>query len=415
MPKTANNTNRPSVLEVRLGETLVGTLTNLPNDQNLFVFDSAYVSDENRPVLSLSFYDAYRNPITNVRPVTRRLPPFFSNLLPEGALRQFIAERGEVNAQREFFLLWLLGNDLPGAVTVRDAEGRPLPPSEKNPTVARARAGRDVLRFSLAGVQLKLSAIGNPHRQLSIPASSVGGHWIVKLPSPAYPGLPENEFSMMEFARAVGIHVPEIGLIPLDKIPGIPEPWQKLKGNAYYIRRFDRGPHGKRIHIEDFNQLYGQFPEAKYKNYSYTNMANDLWRLTDETQFAEFIRRLIFNVAIGNNDMHLKNWSLIYPDGHTPLLAPAYDFVSTARYIADDRLALSIAKEKSPTELSMELLERFARKAQVPSKLVLDIARETADTMMSLWPAIQKELPLDRATRHQITEHMKSIPILRAR
>ena len=60
MPKTANNTNRPLVLEVRLGETLVGTLTNLPNDQNLFVFDSAYVSDENRPVLSLSFYDAYR-------------------------------------------------------------------------------------------------------------------------------------------------------------------------------------------------------------------------------------------------------------------------------------------------------------------------------------------------------------------
>lgn len=415
MPKTATNTNRPSVLEVRLGETLVGTLTNLPNDQNLFVFDSAYVADANRPVLSLSFYDAYRNPIADVRPVTRRLPPFFSNLLPEGALRQFIAERGEVNAQREFFLLWLLGNDLPGAVTVRDAEGRAVPPSEKNPTVARARAGRDVLRFSLAGVQLKLSAIGNPHRQLSIPASSVGGHWIVKLPSPAYPGLPENEFSMMEFARAVGIQVPEIGLIPLDKIPGIPEPWQQLKGNAYYIRRFDRGPRGKRIHIEDFNQLYGQFPEAKYKNYSYTNMANDLWRLTDETQFAEFLRRLIFSVAIGNNDMHLKNWSLIYPDGHTPLLAPAYDFVSTVRYIAEDRLALSIAKEKSPTELNMELLERFARKAQVPSKLVLDIARETANTIISLWPAIQKNLPLDRTTRDQITEHMKSIPILKNR
>jgi serine/threonine-protein kinase HipA len=398
---------------VRLGETLVGTLTNLPNDQNLFVFDAAYIADANRPVLSLSFYDAYRNPIPDVRPVTRRLPPFFSNLLPEGTLRQFIAERGEVNAQREFFLLWLLGNDLPGAVTVRDAEGRALPPSEKNPAVARARAGRDVLRFSLAGVQLKLSAIGNPHRQLSIPASSVGGHWIVKLPSPAFPGLPENEFSMMEFARAVGIQVPELGLIPLDKIPGIPEPWQQLKGNAYYVRRFDRGPHGTRIHIEDFNQIYGQFPEAKYKNYSYTNMATDLWRLTDEKEFAEFIRRLIFNVGIGNNDMHLKNWSLIYPDGHTPRLAPAYDFVSTVRYIADDRLALSIAKEKSPQGLNVELLERFARKAQVPTKLVLDTATETADRMMSLWPAIQKELPLDQAARRQIKEHIKSIPLLR--
>jgi serine/threonine-protein kinase HipA len=415
MPKTTSNPNRPSVLEVHLGEALVGTLTNLPNDQNLFVFDANYIADENRPVLSLSLYDAYRNLVPNVRPVTRRLPPFFSNLLPEGALRQFIAERGEINAQREFFLLWLLGNDLPGAVTVRDAEGRSLPPSEKNPSVTRARAGRDVLRFSLAGVQLKLSAIGNPHRQLSIPASSVGGHWIVKLPSPAYPGLPENEYSMMEFARSVGIQVPEIGLMPLDKIPGVPVPWQQLRGNAYYIRRFDRGPNGKRIHIEDFNQLYGQFPEAKYKNYSYTNMATDLWRLTDEVQFAEFVRRLVFNVGIGNNDMHLKNWSLIYPDGRSPQLAPAYDFVSTVPYIADDRLALSIAKEKAPNQLNLELLERFARKAQVPNKLVVDTARETAEKMMTLWPKLQKELPLDRATRLQIAAHMKTIPLLQSR
>lgn len=414
MPKILSNANRPSVLEVRLGDTLVGTLTNLPNDQSLFVFDPEYIADANRPVLSLSFYDAFRAVAKNVRPVTRRLPPFFSNLLPEGALRQFIAERGEIDAQREFFLLWLLGNDLPGAVTVRDAEGRSLPPTQKNPNVARARAGRDVLRFSLAGMQLKLSAIGNPHRQLSIPASSVGGHWIVKLPSPAYPGLPENEFSMMEFARAVGIQVPEAGLIPLNEIPGVPIAWQQFKGMAYYIRRFDRGPKGKRIHIEDFNQLYGQFPEAKYKNYSYTNMAADLWRLTDDVQLAKFVRRLIFSAGIGNNDMHLKNWSLIYPDGRTPQLAPAYDFVSTVRYIADDRLALSIAKEKATERLNLELLARFARKAQVPSRLVLDTACETAGKMMALWPKLQKGLPLDRTTRLRITAHMRSVPLLQS-
>jgi len=414
MPKTTpGSSNRPTVLEVRLADTVVGTLTNLPNDQNLFVFDPAYIADSNRQVLSLSFYDAYRALTTNVRSVTRRLPPFFSNLLPEGALRQYIAERGEINVQRGFFLLWLLGNDLPGAVTVRDVEGRPLPPTEDNPAILRTRASREVLRFSLAGVQLKLSAIGNPNRQLSIPASSVGGRWIVKLPSPAYPGLPENEFSMMKFARAVGIDVPEIGLVPLEEIPGIPAQWKQLKGNAYYIRRFDRGPQGRRIHIEDFNQIYGQFPEAKYKNYSYTNMAADLWRLTDEAQFVEFIRRLVFSVGIGNNDMHLKNWSLIYPDGRTPRLAPAYDFVSTVRYIADDNLALSITKEKAADQVNLALLERFARKAQVPTKLVLDTARETADKMRTLWPTLQKELPLDRETRLRVTAHMKSVPLLK--
>ncbi|MDR3734607.1 MAG: type II toxin-antitoxin system HipA family toxin [Acidobacteriaceae bacterium] len=410
--KRAISASRPSVLEVHLADTVVGTITNLPNDQNLFVFDDAYIADQDRPVLSLSFYDAYRELRTNIRPVTRRLPSFFSNLLPEGQLRQYIAEHGEVNEQREFFLLWLLGNDLPGAVTVHDTEGRTIPPAQNAPTKVRTKVGKDVLRFSLAGVQLKLSAIGNPNRQLSIPASSMGGHWIVKLPSLAYPHLPENEYSMMHFAREIGIDVPEMGLIPLKEIENIPDPWKQFKGNAYYIKRFDRAAKGKRVHIEDFNQIYGQFPEAKYRNYSYTNIAADIWRLMDQQQFTEFVRRLIFNAAIGNNDMHLKNWSLIYPDGKMPQLSPAYDFVSTIRYIADHRLALSIAKEKVPSRLNSDLLRRFAQKAQVPTELVLQTARETAENVMVSWPKLQKELPLDRETRLQLTAHMKSIPLL---
>lgn len=414
MRKTkSNSTHLPSVLEVRLADTVVGTLTNLPNDQNLFVFDSAYIADPNRPVLSLSFLDAYGAVRTDVRAVTRRLPPFFSNLLPEGLLKHYIAEHGKVHEQREFFLLWLLGKDLPGAVTVHDTEGRELPPTQNAPTVTRKRAGKGVLRFSLAGVQLKLSAIGDPNRQLSITASGLGGHWIVKLPSPAYPKLPENEFSMMEFARAVGIDVPEIGLLPLREIEGIPESWLQLKGNAYYTRRFDRGRKGKRVHMEDFNQVYGQFPEAKYKNYSYTNMTADIWRLLSEAQFAEFIRRLIFNAGIGNNDMHLKNWSLVYPDGKTPQLAPAYDFVSTGRFIADDSMALSIAKEKRTSELNSELLERFARKAKAPTSLVLQTAQETVEKMALLWPKLRKELPLDKVARDRITAQMQSIPLFK--
>src|ERR1700733_4131982 len=151
MPTTkATRASRPSVLEVRLSGIVVGTITNLPNDQNLFVFDAAYIAEENRPVLSLSFYDAFRELRTDVRPVTRRLPPFFSTLLPEGQLRQYIAEHGDLNSQREFFLLWLLGNDLPGAVTVQDIEGRTFPPAQGPPPEGRPKVGRDVLRFSLA-------------------------------------------------------------------------------------------------------------------------------------------------------------------------------------------------------------------------------------------------------------------------
>jgi serine/threonine-protein kinase HipA len=141
-------------------------------------------------------------------------------------------------------------------------------------------------------------------------------------------------------------------------------------------------------------------------------MAADIWRLTGEDQFKEFIRRLIFTVAMGNNDMHLKNWSLIYRDGRTPQLAPAYDYVSTDSYIADDKLALSIAKEKASDQLNSDLLERFAREALLPTELVLQTARETAEKIMTLWPTFQKDFPADKEFRRQLTAHMKSIPLL---
>jgi serine/threonine-protein kinase HipA len=103
---------------------------------------------------------------------------------------------------------------------------------------------------------------------------------------------------------------------------------------------------------------------------------------------------------------------LIYPDGRNPRLAPAYDFVSTIPYIADNRMALSIAREKATNRLTAELLERFAQKAQVPTRLVLQTAQETLEKVLTLWPKIRKELPLDRKTRDLITDHIRSIPLL---
>lgn len=60
----------------------------------------------------------------------------------------------------------------------------------------------------------------------------------------------------------------------------------------------------------------------------------------------EFVRRLTFSILIGNADMHLKNWSLLYQDPQKPILSPAYDFVSTIGYVDDFDLGLSLAKEK---------------------------------------------------------------------
>jgi serine/threonine-protein kinase HipA len=404
---------RPSVLEVWLNQTFAGTITNLPYDRNLFVFDEQYSEDKQRPILSLSFYDANSQLMAAPEEAQTKVPAFFSNLLPEGRLREFVAERGGIKPVREFFMLWLLGTDLPGAVIIRDSEARPLPPSSQIKSNARAQADSQILRFSLAGVQLKFSAIGSPDRQLTIPAEGRDGSWIVKLPSARYDKLPENEYSMLKLAAEAGLEVAEAGLMATNEIAGLPSEMHRETANSLYVRRFDRTPEGGRIHIEDFNQVYAQFPEAKYKNYSYTNMAADIWRVIGEDGVREFVRRLIFNAAIGNADMHLKNWSLIYRPGQAAAMAPGYDFVATIRYVEDRKMALSMAKEKDTRYLNEDLLTKFAAKARIPTRLILEVAHQTAEQTVAAWSRLARELPLDEQTREAIHEQLRYVPLTR--
>ncbi|HEV3421277.1 MAG TPA: HipA domain-containing protein [Candidatus Acidoferrum sp.] len=401
-------------LRIKLGNRLVGTITNVVTDKNIFVFDPGYIEDEHRPVLSLSYYDIERKLITRPREVQRRLPPFFSNLLPErdGVLRDYLAQRAGISPEREFPLLWLVGADLPGAVIAEDSEGVPLPPPEEKSGTREANE-QEVLRFSLAGVQLKFSAMGRGGKQLRIPAQGRDGQWIVKLPSPRFPKVPENEFAMMTLAREVGIDVPEFGLMPVGSIANLPPEFADDKSNAYFIRRFDRGPDGERIHAEDFNQIYGQYPEQKYEQHGYTGMAKDIWALLGERGLTEFIRRVIFNAAIGNADMHLKNWSLLYRDGRMPTLAPGYDYVSTMRYLPERGLGLPLARTKDVSGLDNELLEKASVQAGVPRGLVKDVAHETARSFMQAWSQHKAGLPIDDVGRRKIDEQLKLVPLLK--
>ena len=399
-------------LRIKLGNRLVGTITNVVTDKNIFVFDPGYVEDEHRPVLSLSYYDIERKLITRPREVQRRLPPFFSNLLPErdGVLRDYLAQRAGISPEREFPLLWLVGADLPGAVIAEDSEGQPLPPPEEKSE--RREANREqVLRFSLAGVQLKFSAIGRGGKQLRIPVQGRDGQWIVKLPSPRFPNVPENEFAMMTLAKEVGIDVPEFGLMPVSSIGNLPAEFAEDKANAYFVRRFDRGPDGERIHAEDFNQIYGQYPEKKYEEHGYTGMAKDIWALLGEKGLTEFIRRIVFNAAIGNTDMHLKNWSLLYRDGRTPTLAPGYDYVSTMRYLPERGLGLPLARTKDVSRLDDDLLEKASVQGGIPRGLVKDVAHETARSFIQAWSQHKVGLPIDDVGRRKIDEQLRIVPL----
>jgi serine/threonine-protein kinase HipA len=401
-----------SVLNILLYGQPVGTLTRVEGDRTLFAFNQDYLEDETRPTLSLGFKDDLGRLITDFNPVRTRVMPFFSNLLPEGRMRTYLAERAGVNPEREFFLLWVLGKDLPGAITVEPADGEAWPPgaSETQESV-QENVRENALRFSLAGVQLKFSAIEDARKGLTIPAKGIGGSWIVKLPSREFDGVPENEYSMMTLARLVGIDVPAIRLIDVSAIGNLPSGIETLKGRALAIERFDRLTDGTPVHIEDFAQVFGVYPRDKYKKASAMNMAAVVGAEGGEADIAEFVRRLTFNTLIGNADMHLKNWSVIYPDRRNAAIAPAYDFVSTILYIPDETAALKVSRSKRFDEFSEDELAHMAARARLPEKFVLDTARETAALFHQHWEAEKKNLPLSAALIDAIETHFKKIPL----
>ncbi|MCC6128075.1 MAG: type II toxin-antitoxin system HipA family toxin [Chlamydiae bacterium] len=396
-------------LQVLLYDQPIGTLTHLSGDLNLFAWNQEYLDDPLRPILSLSFKDRLGELIPRV-PITRtQIPPFFSNLLPEGVLRDYLAKKANIHSRHEFFLLSLLGQDLPGALRIQSLNDRePAALSSLNALEHKKKRDR-VFRFSLAGIQLKFSAIKSHERGLVIPANGVGGQWIVKLPHSIFRGVPENEYTMMELARRIGIDVPEISLVPVESVEGLPKELDRLGELAFVIKRFDRTDDGKAVHIEDFAQVFGVYPEKKYTKASYRNIAEVIWQESGATGIQEFIRRLVFNALIGNGDMHLKNWSLIYREKTKATLAPAYDFVSTILYLPEDKLALNFMHSKDFESLTLDQFKRLCSKTNIPERLVLDTVQETTQAFSENWKRI-KDLPLKKELQEAITTHLKRLP-----
>jgi serine/threonine-protein kinase HipA len=409
------NASRTTVLDVQLHDRRVGTITNIVSDTNIFVMDDNYRNSEDAPVLSFkAFRDATGAYRTAFRPTRTRLHPYFSNLLPEGHLRTYLARHARVNAVRDFPLVRLLGRDLPGALQIVDEHGAAGAAPDADRIEETGSPSDDVLRFSLAGVQLKFSASGDPKRGLTIPASGMGGHWIVKMPDQRFKRVSENEFSMMTFARAVGIDVPEVGLVDPATIGGLPDDMRNLSGDAYYIRRFDRLTSGARVLTEDFAQANGIFPERKYAQFSFDLLAEQVAQLEGVRGMLELTRRLVFNAGIGNGDMHAKNWSVIYRDGRSATLAPAYDYLSTIVYLPSDDLGMNLLGSKSFDDFDEPRLRALADRALVPVKPVIDAAYDMVARMREVWPKTASDLPLDAADRAVITAHMDRVPLFRA-
>lgn len=373
--------HRLNAVDVWLGEVPVGRIMRAAGGGILFTIGEAYAELQRRPILSQCYELPAGKVSTAVRVYPGHLPPFFENLLPEGPLKQLLARRANVDPNDQLSLLGALGEDLPGAVKVVRAS-QPWPSTVR---MDDAMFSGTALRFSLAGVQLKLSTFAGANGTLTVPAMGAGGSWIVKLPAKGgWARLPENEYAMMTLAKKVGIPVPHVEVVPMKSIAGLPHEVRDVEGDAFAVKRFDRKD-GGRVHMEDFAQVFGVRPEAKYAGHSYANIADVLATVSGQQSVADFVDRVMFSALIGNGDMHLKNWTLLYAGTNPPALSPAYDFVSTIPYLRDDDLALGFGGSKDFFAFDRRRIEKFSSAARIPIAMTLSRCRTIAEKTMQAW------------------------------
>jgi serine/threonine-protein kinase HipA len=201
----------------------------------------------------------------------------------------------------------------------------------------RAEAMARAVKLSIQGVQPKLSAVLNI-REGKFDLVDTGGKYILKPQHHLFKQLPENEDVTMRMAKLAGIAAPLHGLI-----------WSKDMSLTYFIKRFDRAGHKEKIPVEDFAQLGLMTRDTKY-NYSMEKLVLliDTYCTFPMIEKAKLFRIVLFNYLVGNEDMHLKNYSVIRKGDKTEL-APAYDLLNTTIVLKGntEEIALSLAGKKS--------------------------------------------------------------------
>lgn len=218
---------------------------------------------------------------------------------------------------------------------------------------------------SLTGVQPKLSLNLKKHdgcNRLTI--VGLWGDYIFKPQTEAYPQLPENEDLTMHLAEAAKIKVVPHSLIRLSD--------GKL---GYITKRIDRTKNGEKIDMEDMCQLTLHPTEYKYKS-SYEQIARTITKYssTPKLDLTNYMQLLLYCFVTGNNDMHLKNFSLYRPEKDY-LLAPAYDLLNTTIVNPKDKEELALPLSGRKTKLRVADFLNTARTIGLEESVVLRLIK----------------------------------------
>lgn len=402
-------------LEVWIRGVRVGTLRKRASSGAFaFVPDADWIEQGGIPLFSLKYKQSGA-----LKNASSGLPRWFEHLLPpqSGVLRGKIAAKMGMQTASSAWLLSIIGRDLPGAVIVSgspEAETLPAAPTDE----------MRPFRFSLAGMQLKFSmeAVG---QRFSVPGSGALGRWIVKIPGANRPELPQVEWATMEWARMCGLPVPECQVVSSDRLEGLGPSIANHTKFVYAVRRFDRRDSGERVHQEDFAQLldidvdgrsiYGQLSAG---NISYDSLLLMVQDLLNEEGITDFVRRVAFVIASGNDDAHLKNWGILWPNPQLvrPELCPCYDHVCTIAWEdfgwkrhRGPMLALRFGGVEHFARVGKQEVEKWLKRAR--GDRWADSFYEGLQSAKNTWSALRPHAP--EAMVRAVTEHWENVPLLR--
>ncbi|MDD7805857.1 MAG: type II toxin-antitoxin system HipA family toxin [Endozoicomonas sp. (ex Botrylloides leachii)] len=425
--------NTVNVIQLTLHGELVGYLAGYLNGRNILIFADEFSRNAHRSTFSLITHPAFPHSIKLLsEPWARnqRLHPTLSNLLPEGSLRELIAQGLKVHVDNEFHIFSYLGEDLPGAIVATPLDPEDVPDNVMS-LISGGRYsgnhGQDAKvvkfeklerenKFSLAGVQMKFSMKEKDGRY-NLSKSGDLGDWIIKTPSTKHKDVPVNEFSAMTLASLVGIDIPEIKLVDMSQLDNLPQINLPDEAFAFAIKRFDRQPSSNssktnRVHMEDFAQVLVKHPHEKYNSANYEQIGRVLYEFSGDAlaDVQQFARRLLVNILLANGDAHLKNWSLLYEDKVMPRLSPAYDIVTTSVYIDGERnFALNLGKTKDWYAVSFENFNAWSEKSGIPWRAIKPHLEEVMDKARAQWHSAIADLPMNEAHKQKLIEHWKKL------
>lgn len=377
-----------AALVVMSGGRAVGDLTTDDSGRLSFVYSSEWLGHPSGFPISISL------PLRAEPYVGGAGHAFFTNLLPEGDVRQAICSRLGISADNDFALLRALGGECAGALTIADAE-RPLPDADderyealddrqlQNLVTAEDAVpllvGGSATRLSLAGAHEKIP-VAVLDGTLHLAYGGAPTTHIIKLPHRRYSHLPVNEAFVMGFARRLDFEAVAVKLYTGTDPPSL------------LVERYDRAPSREnwpatRLHQEDLCQALGLPAARKYEQEGGPSL-RDVVRVLREhvreplVDVRRVIEWQVFNLIAGNSDGHGKNLSLLYTDARTIQLAPFYDLVSTRHYQGiDPKLAMAVGGRRNPDEIGRSQWDGLAAELGVAARtirrLVLDIAERS--------------------------------------